>query len=143
MASSFSDIHSSKEYRLGTKKSDPAGNTYIYLKGVASLAADDFVTYDENFAPTRLAAGARGPVAVSMAANTSATNYSWFQVGGLATGKAGTIAADKPMFACATAAQVDDAVVAGDKIDGAISQTVDSGGTATIWLGNPAMNGNG
>lgn len=141
--SSFTDIHTAKEYRLGTVKKDVANNEYIYLKGVASLAAGDAVTFDENFATTRSVASARGPVAIAMAANTSTTNYSWFQRKGLATVTVGTILADKPLYVTATAGSLDDAVVSGDKIDGAISQTANSNGQATVWVDDPVLNGNG
>jgi hypothetical protein len=139
----YQAIHAAKRFRLGTVKTDISGKKFIYLSGVASLATGDVVTYDEAYAPTRTGAGARGPVAVAASANTSTTNYSWFQVDGLGSVKSGTVLADKPCFVTATASQVDDAVVSGDKIDGMITQAADSGGFVSVHLKNPVLNGNG
>jgi hypothetical protein len=139
----YQSINASKRFRLGTKKKDISDNVYIYMKGVASLAAGDFVQYDENFAPTRLlnSSASAGPAAVSMAANTSATNYSWFQIYGNGSALAGgTVAADKQLQATGTAGQVDDTTVAGDTIIGAFSMGADAAGAGSalaVWLNYP------
>ena len=78
----YQQIHTSKRFRLGTRKMDSANNVYVYLAGAASLAAGDFVTFDRAGAITRSTTGATGAVAVAMSANTSTTNYSWFLVKG-------------------------------------------------------------
>jgi len=79
-------------FPIGTviRASDPTlgEGEFIYLQGVASLAAGEVVSYNATTgAVTRLPSTANlgAPVAVSMAANTSASNYSWYQIGGLAT----------------------------------------------------------
>lgn len=139
MAQWYQAIHASKRFRLGTRKTDVSGNIYVYLKGVASLAVGDAVQYDENFAPTRLinSSSAAGPVAVSMAANTSATNYSWFQIYGVASVTSGTVAADKQLQASGTAGSVDDTTTAGDTIIGMFSMAADSGGKCSAFLSFP------
>lgn len=139
----YQAIHATKRFRLGTIKKDISGKEFVYLSGAASLATGDVVTYDENFAPTRTAAGARGMVGVAASANTSTTNYSWFQIKGLASVKSGTVLADKPCYVTATTSQIDDAVVSGDKIDGMITQAADSGGFVQVHLNYPVLNGNG
>src|SRR5258708_37952757 len=64
------------------------GGEFIYLQGVASNAAGIVVSYN---APTGAVvllpstANLGTPVAVSMSANTSAANYSWYQIEGLST----------------------------------------------------------
>lgn len=78
----YQQIHTTKRFRLLTKKTDVAGNTYIYLKGVASLAAGDFVVYDKDAVTVRSLAASTGFVAVAMSANTAVTTFSWFMVDG-------------------------------------------------------------
>lgn len=137
-------IHTSKKFRLGTKKTDVDGNVFVYGKGVASLAAGSWVTLDENFAPTLLAANAVGPVAISMSANTSATNYSWFQIYGNNTiAKSDTTAADAALFIDGTAGRVDDAGVAGDWISGAVSTAADTSNVLPVFIAYPFVYNNG
>lgn len=132
------DIDTYKKFRLGTIKGDTSSNAFIYMKGVASLAAGTWVTFDENFAPTLLVADAVGPVAISMSANTSATNYSWFQRTGVNTvAKTDTVAADLPLYIDGTAGRADDAVVNGDLIYGAFSQTADTTNVCTVRIDHP------
>ena len=83
MPSQFTQVHSVKKYRLLTEKSDASGNRYVYLKGVASLADGDFVTYDSAGATARPTTGGTGPVAVAQAAVDAATQYGWFMVHGV------------------------------------------------------------
>lgn len=131
-------INTTKRYRLGTRKTDVNSNQFVYMKGVASLAAGSWVSYDENFAPTLLAGNAVGPVAISMAANTSATNYSWFQIYGNNTIAASdTTAADKALFIDGTAGRVDDAVVTGDLVVGAVSTAADTANVLPVFITYP------
>ena len=69
---------------LGMRAFDAAGNEYIFLKGVASLAAGDWVTYNPaTGVTTRVpAATTNGLLAVAIAAPT-ATQFGWFQIFGL------------------------------------------------------------
>lgn len=119
---------------------------FIYLKGVAATAVGSVVVYDQRAGTTTLAtAGSRGPAAVAMSANV-AGQYGWYQVHGSAVVKALTVAANGNVYATATAGTVDDAVVAGDKLDGARFKTVDgtpSAGLAVAQIAFPSMNANG
>ena len=130
-----------KGIRAGSRKKDYAGNEYILLKGVASLAAGDAVVFDETFASARLstATAVGQPVAVAMSANTSSSNYSWFQVYGKATVSSGalTVAADAQLQSTGTAGAVDDTATAGKTIVGAVSASANSGGFITAWLNYP------
>lgn len=132
----YQAVHASKRFRLGTRKTDILGNVYVYLKGVASLAAGDAVQYDENFASTRLlsTSTAAGPVGVSMAANTAATTFSWFQIYGIATVTSATVAADKQLQATATPGTVDDTTTAAKTIVGMFSQAADGVGAAAGFV---------
>lgn len=112
------------DIRLGTivkAEDDTYGaGEFIYLEGVASTAVGDWVTYNmDDGTTTRLAADAIGPVAVAMSANV-ASQYGWYQIQGKAVGAASTGFADNGnVYATATAGEVDDAVVAGDRVKGA------------------------
>jgi hypothetical protein len=128
--------------------SDPVygAGEFIYLKGVASTAIGDLVIYDTYANTTkRAAAGDRGPAAVAMSANV-ANQFGWYQIGGAAVVKAATVAANGNVYVTATAGTVDDAVVSGDKIDGARFKTADgtpSAGFAIAQLAWPSLNANG
>lgn len=80
----YQAVHTTKRFRLGTEKSDIAGNRFVYGKGVSSLALGDWVTFnDGTFTPIRLVdTPLTGRIAISLSANTSATNYSWYMVYG-------------------------------------------------------------
>lgn len=93
---------------------------FIYLKGVASTAVGDWVTYNmDDGGTTRLVANAIGPVAVAMSANV-ASQYGWYQIQGKAVANCLASFADNGnVYATATAGSVDDAVVAGDLVHNA------------------------
>jgi hypothetical protein len=70
---------------VGTRAFDNVGNEYIYLKGVASTAAGDWVLYNPSTGvTTRTTANtaATGLLAVAMAA-TVASTWGWYQIAGL------------------------------------------------------------
>lgn len=119
---------------------------FVYLKGVASTAVGAVVIFDQYANTTTLAtAGSRGPVAVATAA-TVANTYGWYQISGSTAVKAATVVANGNVYATATAGTVDDAVVAGDKIDGMRFKTADgtpSAGFAVVQMARPSMSANG
>lgn len=136
-AASTSAIDATKEYKLGTKAWDVDGNEYIYLQGVASTVATDFVTFDELHVTTRAVADAQGRLGVAMAA-VVASSYGWYQIYGKATGNALTGFLDNAkVYLTSTAGSVDDADVAGDAIVGCVGRSAVSGGDATFELNNP------
>jgi hypothetical protein len=119
---------------------------FVYLKGVASTVVGSFVIFDQRLATTTLSvAGSRGPAAVAMSANV-ANQFGWYQVSGSAVVKAATVANNASPYVTATAGTIDDAVVSGDKIDGARFKTADgtpAAGFAVLQLARPSLNGNG
>lgn len=125
-----------QRFPAGTRISgnDPAlgDGEFVYLKGVASTAVGDAVKYDASGLTTRTVAATRGPVAIAMSANTSTSTWGWYQVYGLAVVTAGTVVAGTPAFSTATGGQLDDAVVAGSKIDGVTFQTANAAGAVTV-----------
>lgn len=140
----------SQNHALGTiiQAEDPAlgGAEFIYLKGVASTAIGDAVIYDLNAkTTTRAVAGSRGQIAISMSANV-ANQHGWYQISGLATVKSGTVVSGALVYLTSTAGQIDDAVVAGDKIDGAILKSANgtpTTGYAYVQINRASANGNG
>jgi len=109
---------------------------YIFLKGVASTAARDVVTFDENFQSARLVPGAVGPVAVALAAIV-ANKFGWYQIYGNGSVASDTTAADKALYADTASGRVDDAVVTGDLILGIVSTAADSTNVLPVWLNYP------
>lgn len=79
---------------------------FIYLKGVASLAVGDWVTYNGLTGVTTRWDGTAGtalPLAVAVSA-PSASQYGWFQISGNAIASSnGTVAAGDKVFWQATA----------------------------------------
>lgn len=123
---------------LGMRAWDEDGAEYIYLQGVGSTVAGDWVVFDENYATTRLVANEVGPVAIAMAAINATTSYGWYQIFGKNTiARTDTVAADKSLYIDGTAGRADDAGIAGDLIVGAYSMTADSSNVATVWLTYP------
>lgn len=60
---------------------------FILLKGVASTAVGSVVTYNTSSFTTALAPVGTSlpqPIAVAMSANTSSSNWGWYQISGLA-----------------------------------------------------------
>ena len=134
------DIDTSALVAVGTRARDAAGNEYIYLKGVASVGAGSWVTFNESYATALLTANAVGPVAIAMAAIV-ANNWGWFQIYGVNTiAKTDTTSADLQLFIDGTDGRADDAVVSGDMIVGAQSQTADSSNVATVSIQYPHVN---
>lgn len=122
---------------LGTRAFDTSGNEYIYLKGVASTVATDWVTFDEAHVTLRATANAVGRVAIAMAA-TVASEFGWYQIYGSASGNAlSGFANNGNVFLTGTAGSVDDADVAGDAIVGAVGRSAVSGGDATFEISYP------
>jgi hypothetical protein len=130
------EVHSTAKNPVGIRTTDHLGNEFIYLPGVASLVATDFVVFDEAFATTRLIAGVEGQVAVAMAA-VVADKYGWFQTVGSAQGNAGDVADNAAVYATATAGRVDDAIVDGDRIYGCVTRSEETSNVATFQLNRP------
>lgn len=133
-----STVDSSAQVTVGTRARDNSGNEYIYLEGVASTAAGNWVLYNLVTGTTSLLAGNDvGPVAIAMAAIV-ADKYGWYQIAGKNTiAMTDTIAANKQLYIDGTAGRADDADVAGDAIIGATSLSADTTNVATVNLNYP------
>ena len=115
----IADRSTTKKHSLGTivtcKDPTYGMGEFVYLTGVASCVAKNWVTYkNEDFVAVRLAADAIGNVGIAMAA-TTASYYGWFQIEGYAYGTCLTLmASNTNVWITATAGAVDDTSVAGD-----------------------------
>lgn len=143
----IADTDTTQRHPLGTivRAVDPTygGGEFIYLLGVASTAVGSWVTYNpDDFSTALLAANAIGPVAIAMSANV-ASQYGWYQIQGKAVGKVLTGFVDNAnVYATGTAGSIDDAVVAGDRVKGAVGASAigtPSAGLAEIEIARPFM----
>ena len=117
---------------------------FIYLLGVASTAVGSAVVYNaDDYSTALLAANAIGPVAFAMSANV-ANQYGWYQIYGKAVGKVLTGFVDNAnVYGTATAGSVDDAIVAGDRVQnckGASAIDTPSTGLAELEIAYPFVN---
>lgn len=107
---------------LGTVVEDENGWEYIYLGGVGSTVAGSFVTYNVGTYLTALTvAASSGRCAVSMAA-TLLGQFGWYCIKGRGVPcvTAAAVVVNAAVFiVAASAGQVDDAVVATDRIENA------------------------
>lgn len=126
---------------LGTIATDNEDNQWIFLQGVASVAAGDWVTYNPaTFAAARLVANAVGPVAIFQAA-VVANKYGWALIQGKTSVanaiSGGACAAGAALYITATTARVDDVKVVGDLIVGAFCSVAESSGVIGANLVHP------
>lgn len=147
------DVDTVRKVAIGTVisgYSDTFGEgQFIYLPGVASLAANDLVSYDllpAGPTTTRLVAGAGvnnsgRPVAVALVA-VGAGQFGWFQIAGLTVVNAVGGTAAGAAFASGTAGQISSSAAAGAQIIGVrISSAVGtpSAGKSFATLNRPSM----
>jgi hypothetical protein len=141
------EVSTTAQHVLGTRiqavDSDYGVGEFIYLLGVASTIEGAFVTYNQDDHSTALlAANAIGPVAIALAA-TVASRYGWYQIYGKAVGKVSALFADNAnVYATATPGEVDDAVVAGDRVKnckGASAIGTPAAGLAEMEITYPVM----
>lgn len=120
--------------------------SFIYLKGVASTAVGDVVSYNAYTGATTRWAGTAitgWPLAIAMSANV-ASQYGWYQVRGNAvTNISGTVTAADSAYFNATA-QLKSAAVAGKQVVNCVAATangVPSAGLAVYTIAWPFAQG--
>lgn len=133
-------LHSLGEIIRAVDPTREAGE-FIYLKGVASTVVGSWVLYNpDDYSTSLLAANDIGPVAVAMSACV-ASEFGWYQISGKASGKAlSGFADDANVFGTGTVGSVDDAVVAGDRVQHAKGASAVSGGLADFEIHRPFVN---
>lgn len=142
----ITDSSGMARHALGTivRAKDPVygAGEFIYLKGVASTVTGSVVVYNpDDFSTSLLVANDIGGVAVAMATSV-ASQFGWYQIQGKAVVKAGAVADNGNVYATATPGQVDDAVVAGDRVKNAKFASADgtpSAGFAECEIWRPFM----
>ncbi len=127
---------------LGQTYEAPNGKQYVFLKGVASTAANDVVTFNgSTFATTRTTTGAVGTVGVALAA-TVANTFGWYQIRGAATVSSATGSlADKPAYFTATAGRISTTAGAATVIFGMTTSAAEAANLQTVYLSNPVIVG--
>lgn len=144
----IANTETTQKHALGTRVRaiDPTygEGEFIYLAGVASTVVGSVVTYNPaDHTTALLVANAIGPVAVAMSINV-ASQYGWYQVYGKAVGKVLAAFADNAnCYGTATAGSIDDAVVAGDRVQnckGASAIDTPSTGLAELEIWYPFVN---
>jgi len=114
---------------------------FILLAGVASTVVGSIVTYNSTSFTTTLApntANLAQPVAVAMAANTSASTWGWYQIGGVAVVKKTGVPVSPTVaiYLSATAGRVKSTAASGKQILGARSANAATvaAGTSTVQV---------
>lgn len=137
MAAFYDQVHSTKKFRLGTRVKDTAGREFIYLTGVASTVATDWVSFDEAHITIRTVANAKGRVAIAMAAVDAVTKFGWYGIYGKFSGNVATGADNANVWVTATGGRVDNTDVAVDIITGAFQRSATAANRADFELSYP------
>jgi hypothetical protein len=139
-AGALTNVDTEAKYGVGEVVSDETGNQYVYGIGVASAVAGSWVALDEAAQSSLLGATSKGRVGIAMGAIIAST-WGFFQVYGksvTALALAG-FADNGDIYATSTAGSIDDAIVAGDRVKGAIGRSAVSGGVITAELSFPII----
>jgi hypothetical protein len=138
----FDQVHTSKKFRLLTRKKDAAGNEYIYLKGVGSTAATDFVQVKSDGSTARMTTTTFGPIAVAMAAVDATTKFGWYMIWGVTTGHVAAAATGNPLFASGTTGEATNSAANDTALYGAFAAGAAASNAASVLLSYPTANGN-
>lgn len=143
----LTDVDTVARNVVGTRSFDDAGNEFIYLVGIASTVIGSCATFGLNgttaFITALSVTGAKGPVGIAMAA-TVASTWGWYQIYGFGSALFNGAAVAGAALYSASTGKVDDAIVSGDQIDGAIvAATVGSAVLGAVFLSYPFMNHQG
>lgn len=139
----YTQVHTSKRFRLLTRKRDVAGNEYIYLAGASSTAAGDFVKVVADGTTARMTTTTFGPIAVAMAAVDASTKFGWYMVyGKYTTGNVAAAAAGDPLFASGTTGRATNAAANDTAIYGAFAAGAPTANVGSVLLSYPTAQGN-
>lgn len=124
---------------------------FIYLLGVASTVVGSLVSYNATTYQTALSANTvnlAGPVAVAMSANV-ATEYGWYQIGGLAVIKKTAVAVSPQVaiYQSATTGRVMATAASGKQLLGAraanLTSVTSTTSTVVVSINRPHKQGAG
>jgi len=129
-------------HKLGTRAYDVDEREYIYLTGASSTILGSWVTYDEAFLTTLLAANAVGPVAVAMAIINTTAKYGWYCIFGECEADIVANCADNAFLGYETSAgKAGDGCATGDAMMGAVSRELTTtAAVVTVQLSYPSVN---
>src|SRR5687767_73275 len=131
------EAHATQLNPLGAVRLFSDGNHYIYLKGVASTAANDWVVFDETYQTTRMVATSAGPAALASAA-TIASTFGWYLYVGSGTAYVLSAAVSAAtLFANAQAGAAATAVVHNKAILNARTTAVAASNAAAVQINRP------
>ena len=123
---------------------------FIYLAGASSTVVGSLVTYNALTGATTLApntADLAQPVAVAMAANTSSTALSWYQIAGAAVIKKTNVkvSPNVAVYLSGTAGRIMSTVASGKEILGArtanAATIASATSTVTVTINRPHLQG--
>lgn len=135
--SKVGDIDTEQKNNLGARDQTVDGQEYIYLAGIAAVAANVVIVYNAaTYVAKILTADDVGLVAVAPAAILAA-NWGWFLIKGFGSASSDTVAAAGGLFIDGTPGRVDDASVAGDFINGMVSTGASVANVCPVHLSYP------
>lgn len=136
------EVHTTKLNDLGTIARGSDGYDYIYLQGIGSTVASDWVTFDAGtYITARLATTSKGNVAVATAA-VLASQYGWYgYVGTFAANCLSACASNLPIYASGTAALATSVLTKNAQIQTAFARgapvTTTGGGAQNVTINRP------
>ena len=136
------DVHATQQNPLGAVRMFSDGNQYIYLKGVASTAANDWVVFDETYQTTRAVATSGGPAAIAQAA-TIASTFGWYLYIGSGTAYVLSAAVSAAtLYANAQAGAASATVVSNKGYLNVMTATAAASNAATVRINRPWLGDN-
>lgn len=144
-AGATGEVHSTKLNDLGVVRLFSDGNHYIYLAGVASTAAGDWVNFKHGVWNTaRLTTTMRGGVAIATSANTAATTYAWYgYVGSFTSNCLSATLSNGYLYATGTAGSAEDLLTKNELISNATATgapvTSTGGGSQVVSINRPQV----
>lgn len=136
---SLDAIDTTQRNPLGYRQLTDDGNEFIYLAGIAAVAANVAIVYNATtYVSKILTAADVGAVAIARQA-ILAINWGWFLIKGFGSASSDTVAAAGGLFIDGTPGRVDDASVAGDMIYGMVSTGASVAGVCPVHLNYPMV----
>ncbi len=139
------EVHASQLNELGSVRTASDGNLYIYLKGITSTAAGDWVNFKAGvWATARLTTAMRGGVAIATAAVDATTKYGWYgYVGTFTSNCLSASLSNVPLYATGTAGSAEDLLTKNEQIKGAFATgapvTSTGGGSQVVSINKPTV----
>src|SRR5688500_9708236 len=78
-------VDSTQACKFGSRGLDVDGNEYVYVDFQQALVAGEFVVINKDYAASRLAAPARGPIGVVIGTVSPSDRFGWVMVRGVHT----------------------------------------------------------